>query len=183
MANFLEQLDEQIVELFKTWNTFTTIIAVVVAGYLLYPLFFADEPDTHPLLLARQGRPSPVRNPGESAVYRSLEAPHGYPLRSGLSVKDPDAPRWASGRDGDLRDIWRAVVRGGEKGEKGVIMTVHASEGTVEHDTLQISKEINIIGRHLQASGGQRVGIYLPNSIEYLSTVFGGFVRDIRDHD
>ena len=173
MANVLEQLDAQVTELLRSWNVYTTVIAVIIAGFVLYPIFFAEEPDTHPFLLARQGRPSPVRNPGESAVYRSLEAPHGYPLRTGLNVKDPEAPRWAPGKDGDLRDIWRAVVRGGTHGEKGVIMSVFGKEAALEHNLQSISQEINIIGQQLRSSGGKRIGIYLPNSVEFLSAVFG----------
>ena len=173
MANLIEQLDAQISALFASWNLYTTIIVVVLAAFLLYPLIFWEEPDTHPLLLARQGRPSPIRNRGESAVYRSLEAPHGYPLKTGLNVKDPSAPRWASGKDGDLRDVWREVVRGGKDGEKGVIMTVRGKDAAVEHSLQDISHQINTIGQHLQATGAKKVAIYLPNSVEYLATIFG----------
>ncbi|PNS21161.1 hypothetical protein CAC42_3499 [Sphaceloma murrayae] len=171
MASYVEQLDAQLAAFFASWNIYTTVIAVGLAGLVLYPLIFPDEPDTHPLLLARQARPAPVRQPKESAVYRSMEASHGYPLRSGLNVQDPGAPRWAAGRDGDIRDIWRSAVAGGQNGERGFIMTVFGKEAAKEHDLVEISKEINAIGQHLQKSGTQ-VAIYLPNCLEYLSTVF-----------
>jgi len=173
MANWIEQLDVQITHFLASWNIYTTIFAFVLSAFILYPLLFWQEADTHPLLLARQARPSPVRNPGESATYRSLEIPHGYPLRSGLNVKDADAPRWSAGRDGDLRDIWRAVVKGGPGGERSKIMSVFGKDAVVEHDLDAISKEINIIGRQLQSSTGKRVAVYLPNSLECLSTLFG----------
>lgn len=173
MANPLEQLDAFIGELLSSWSFSTTLIALGLAAFIAYPLFYWDDADTHPLLLARQAAPSPVRNRGESATYRSLEAPHGYPLKSGLNVKDAAAPKWSAGRDGDVRDIWRAVVRGGAGGEKGLIMTVVGKDAPVEEHVGEMSKQINIIGHHLQTSAGKRVAIYLPNSVEYLSTVFG----------
>ncbi|KAJ9629871.1 hypothetical protein H2203_002255 [Taxawa tesnikishii (nom. ined.)] len=173
MANFLEQLDAQIAELFSSWNLYTTIIAVCLAAFVAYPIIFWEEPDTHPLLLARQSAPSPVRHSGESATYRSPEVPHGYPLKSGLNVKDAGAPRWAGGKDGDIRDIWREVMRGGEgDSPAGMIMTVMGKEGVYEHNLKDVSKEINIIGKHLQQTGGKRVAIYLPNELEYLSAIF-----------
>ncbi|KAF4556571.1 Hypothetical protein D9617_1g084490 [Elsinoe fawcettii] len=172
MAGVAEQLDAQIAAFFSSWNVYTTVLAIALAGFVLYPLIFAEEPDTHPLLLARQARPSPVRQPKESAIYRSMEASHGYPLRSGLNVQDPGAPRWAAGKDGDVRDIWRSAINGGQNGEKGLIMTVHGKEAAEEHALEDLSKEINAIGQYLQPHG-KKVAIYLPNCVEYLSTVFG----------
>ena len=169
MTNIVEQIDEQLAALLSSWDVYTTIIALILAVFVIYPLFLGQEPDTHPMLLARQARPAPVRNPRESAVYRSLESPHGFPLRSGLNVKDPGAPRYSAGRDGDLRDIWRMFVNGGEHG-KGKIMTVFGKEEVVEHDTAVVSKEMNVVGRRLH---GKKVALYLPNSIEYLTALFG----------
>lgn len=180
MANWIEQLDSQVASLLSDWSLLTTFIALVVVGVLAYPIVFSEEPDTHPLLLARQSAIAPVRNKNESAVYRSPEAPHGYPLKTGLSVKDTGAPRWASGKDGDLRDIWREVQRGGTKGQDGkeipagAIMTVLGKEEVVEHDVTEMSKEIQVVGQHLKESGQKRVAVYLPNSAEYLMAVFGG---------
>jgi hypothetical protein len=85
------------------------------------------------MLLARQAVPSTVRNEGESAVYRSQAAPHGMPLNSGLNVKDTGVSKWSRGRDGDLRDIWRKVVEGGENGAKGRLLTVLGSQKVNEH--------------------------------------------------
>ncbi|KAF2170966.1 hypothetical protein M409DRAFT_63972 [Zasmidium cellare ATCC 36951] len=178
MSSSLQSLDAQIAAVLSDWSITTTILALVIAGFLIYPLVFADEPDTHPLLLARQGTASAVRNKGESAVYRSPEVPHGYPLKTGLNVKDAGAPRWASGKDGDIRDIWREVQRGGQNGSdgketpKGLIMTVLGKEEIVEHGIEDLSKEIGIIGQHIKQAGVKKVAIYLPNSVEYLTTVF-----------
>ena len=179
MASYIEHLDEQVAALFAGWTALTTLLALAIAIVIAYPIFFAAEPDTHPLLLARQAAVSPVRSRHESAFYRSLDTPHGFPLRAGLNVKDPDTPRWAPGRDGDLADIWREVLRGGSTGvdgraiAKGRIMTILGSDEVVEHDLFRLTKEIKIIGQHMRETSCRRVAIYLPNSIEYLLAAFG----------
>ncbi|KAI9712383.1 MAG: hypothetical protein M1820_001596 [Bogoriella megaspora] len=178
MANFLEQLDAKLAELFSGWNTYTVIIGVVITIVLAYPLLTLRDPDIHPLVLARQATVAAVRQPGESAVYRSLETPHGYPLKTGLNVKDEGAPRWSIGRDGDLRDIWRQAAgeikspQDGSTLPTGKILTVFGREEVIEHSHEDISKEINIIGNQIQQHGGKRVAIYLPNSVEFLTALF-----------
>ncbi|EMC93947.1 hypothetical protein BAUCODRAFT_214756 [Baudoinia panamericana UAMH 10762] len=178
MSNYLEQTDALLASFLSDWGFLTTILAVVIAGLLAYPFLFAEEPDTHPLLLARQSSSAPVRNKNESAAYRSPEVPYGTSLKSGLNVRDAGAPRWASGKDGDLRDVWREVLRGGSVGDdgkevpKGLVMTVLGREELVEHDITDLSREIGIIGRHLKQAGVKSVAIYLPNGPEYLLTIF-----------
>lgn len=179
MANVIERLDNQLSLLLADWSILTTLLALIIVGFVAYPILVQQEPDTHPLLLARQSSVNPVRNKNESATYRSPEVPHGYPLKTGLNVKDEGAPRWAGGKDGDMRDIWRVVCRGGEKGEKGLIMTVLGKEEVVEHNIEDLSKEIEIIGKHLKAKGVKSVAIYLPNSVEFLLTIFGELSRCI----
>ncbi|KAK3117460.1 hypothetical protein LTR53_001147 [Teratosphaeriaceae sp. CCFEE 6253] len=178
MVSMLEKLDAQLSTLLSGWNYLTIIIGLALAALVAYPIIFQDEPDTHPLLLARQSSAAPIRNKYESAAYRSPETPYGTNLKSGLNVKDAGAPRWASGKDGDLRDVWREVQRGGtteDDGKEipaGLIMTVLGKEEVVEHDVGKVSKEIGIMGRHMKDAGVKKVAIYLPNSIEYLSTIF-----------
>ena len=177
MVNAIEQLDAKIAELLASWNIYTTVIAVLLAALVASPLIFWDEPDTHPLLLARQAQPSPIRHPGESATYRSTEVPYGYPLKRGLNVKDAATPKWTSGRDGDLRDIWREVIKAVGSGDAtspaSMIMTVHGKEAAVQHELADITQAINVVGKHLQQAGATRVAIYLPNSVQYLAALFG----------
>jgi hypothetical protein len=185
MGNALESLDAKISSVLAEWSLTTTLLALTIVAFLLYPIIYPDEPDTHPLLLARQATASPVRQKGESAVYRSPEVPHGYPLKTGLNVKDASAPRWAAGKDGDIRDIWREVQRGGSTGPdgneipKGMIMSVYGKERPVEHDIDELSKEIGTMGKHFNDAGVTKLAIYLPNSVEYLSAVFGRSVFHI----
>ncbi|OLN84923.1 Long chain acyl-CoA synthetase 7, peroxisomal 1 [Colletotrichum chlorophyti] len=176
--NIMLQLDEGVSGLFGQWNTYTTAIVTFLVAIVSYRIFSSQDPDTHPMLLARQAQGSPVRQAGESPVYRSHSSPHGMPLNSGLNVKDPGASKWARGRDGDLRDIWRRAATGASEEDgkphsaKGRLLTVLGSENVVEHKLDDITRQINLIGRHIHEQGGIRVAVYLPNSIELLVTLF-----------
>ncbi len=136
----VEKMDMYLAQIFSGWSMVTTAIALSIGAFVAYNIWTWEDPDTHPLILARQCSAAPIRSEGESAVYRSLETPHGYPLRSGLGIKDEKAPRWGSGRDGDLRDVWRTAIAGvrGQDGQptgqKGKILTVRGKEEIVEHD-------------------------------------------------
>ena len=170
-SSTIQLIDSYIEQLFAGWSIYTSLLAVVLVAYLVYPLFFGKEPDTHPFLLARQATASPTRQPGESAIYRSLEAPHGYPLRSGLNVKDPGAPKWTAGRDGDLRDIWKKALEGVD-GRVGQIISVKGKE-IHEHKLGDLTGHINGIGKHIQSVDAKGVAIYLPNSVEFVVAFFG----------
>ncbi|KAK3684761.1 hypothetical protein B0T22DRAFT_481793 [Podospora appendiculata] len=175
--NVLLTVDEAISDLFGQWNVHTTAIVGLFVGLVAYQISTRRDPDTHPLLLARQAQASAVRHEGESAVYRSQAAPHGMPLNAGLNVKDPGASKWSRGRDGDLRDIWRQAVAGVQddgdtKGATGRLLTVLGTENVTEHALADITRQINLIGQHVANQGGNRVAIYLPNSVELLVTLF-----------
>ena len=178
-GSILQLLDSQLEQLFAGWNIYTTLICLALVTYLIYPLFFTPEPDTHPFLLARQSQASSVRQPGESAIYRSLETPHGYPLRTGLNVKDPGAQKWTSGRDGDLRDLWKQALNGPtvqdgkSTGGPGKLLTILGREEVVQYGFDQLTKEINAVGEYVVAHRCARVAMYLPNSVELLVTFFG----------
>lgn len=175
----LQQLDSQLEQLLNSWSIYTTLLSVVLVLYFLYPFFFTVEPDTHPFLLARQTTVSRVRLAGESAVYRALETPHGYPLRTGLNVKDPGAPKWSGGRDGDLRDIWRQATLGPRAddgkstGQVGKLFTLLGKEEVVESTFEKLSAEIIAVGKDLKKHGSSRVAIYLSNSPELVVALFG----------
>lgn len=177
--SYIEQLDVLVLQLFTGWNIYTTIFATGLLIYLAYPWLTWRDPDTHPLLLARQASPSPVRQPGQTAIYRSIEVPYGYPLRAGLGVKDPGTPKWSSGRNGDIRDIWRQAARGPVKddgspaGPKGKIITVLGREKTIEHGLNDMTMSINVIGKYVQDFKGECAVICLSNSVEMLSSIFG----------
>jgi hypothetical protein len=73
----VEQLDGVIAELLAGYNAYTTLLVVTLLGFVGWVIYDTQDSDTHPLLLARQAQASYVRQPGESAIYRSPEHPHG----------------------------------------------------------------------------------------------------------
>jgi hypothetical protein len=178
-TSIFQQCDSQLEQILAGWNIYTTLIFLILVTYLIYPLFFYAEPDIHPLLLARQSAASHVRQPGESATFRSLDVPHGYPLRTGLNVKNPGAPKWTSGRDGDLRDVWKRAVSGPvdndgkPTGGPGKILTALGKQEIIEFSFEKLSGEIIAVGQHVRNHGGSRIAVYLPNSVELLVTLFG----------
>ncbi|KAL4787826.1 hypothetical protein BJX76DRAFT_353865 [Aspergillus varians] len=173
-----EKLDGLLSDVLADWNLYTTIIAGAIVSLAVVSLVTSKDPDIHPFLLARQSTAFPVRQPGESATYRSLETPHGFPLRSGLNVKDPGTPKWTSGRNGDLRDVWKAALRGkleanGAIGDQGKIYTVLGRQA-MEHSLDQITAEINVMGRRLQSANAKIVAVCLTDSVELLASIFAG---------
>ncbi|OJJ48432.1 hypothetical protein ASPZODRAFT_113308 [Penicilliopsis zonata CBS 506.65] len=173
------RLDALVSDILADWNIYTTLIAGALVAVAISSLVFSNEPDTHPFLLARQATTSPVRQPGESAVYRSLETPYGFPLKAGLNIRDPGALKWTSGRNGDLRDIWKTAVRGvlnedgSATGKQGKIYTV-LGKNVEEHSLDNITQEINVIGQHLSGAKVETVAVCLTDSIELLAAIFAG---------
>ncbi|WEW56072.1 hypothetical protein PRK78_001507 [Emydomyces testavorans] len=175
----IAQLDGLLARLLADWNVYSTALATLLLTYVGYVTFFSKEPDVHPFLLARQAIEAPIRQPGESATLRALDAPHGYPLKSGLEVRDEGTPKWSHGRDGDLRDIWKRVVRGSlnkdgtPTGKRGKIYTV-LGKNVEERNLDEISTEINVLGQYIRDSKAQNVAICLSDSVELLATLFAG---------
>ncbi|KAH7396423.1 hypothetical protein BKA66DRAFT_409850 [Pyrenochaeta sp. MPI-SDFR-AT-0127] len=190
MAGLLEQLDGTISELLAGWNVYSSLLSVAMLAFVGWVIVDTADADTHPLLLARQAQASYVRQAGESAVFRSPETPHGCtrsllpapanPLRTGLAVKPAGAPMYSAGKDGDLRDVWRRATgeipldKGASSSGTANIMTVFGKEGVSEHKIDQVTKDIAVIGKHLQQHGAKKVAVYMPNSVEFLAALFAG---------
>jgi hypothetical protein len=87
---------------------------------------------------------------------------------------------YSAGKDGDLRDIWRRVTgeipleKKASSSGTATIVTVLGKEDITEHNIAGISKEIAIVGKHLQEHNAKRVAVYLPNSLEFLAVLFAG---------
>lgn len=179
--SLLGQLDAALTGVLADWDIYTTVFAGIIAAFVVYSVVSTKDPDVHPYLLARQSTASHIRQSGESATYRSLETPHGFPLRLGLNVKDPGAPKWTAGRRGDLRDIWKAAVRGAlnadgtASGKQGKIYTVLGKQA-VEHSLSQVTQEINVVGGHLQKADVKTVAVCLTDSVELLAAIFGMYL-------
>lgn len=180
MANWIAVIDSQLDELFRGWNVLSSVIALTLVLYLLYPVITAKEPDTHPMLLSRQANVSPIRQQGQSAIYRGLDVPQGYPLRTGLNVKAAGASRWSAGRDGDVRDIWLRAIdsrhdeHGQLAGMEAKVLIPRGSGKAIERELQSLNRDIITIGTFIRQKAAKRVGIYLPNSVELLVAIFGG---------
>ncbi|KAI1194952.1 hypothetical protein F5X97DRAFT_261501 [Nemania serpens] len=176
LGGLLARLDDGLSELASQWNLYSTGIVTGLIILVTYTITSRVEPEIHPMLLARQGHGSPVRQEGESPIYRSNAAPHSMPLNSGLNVKEPGASKWSQGRDGDLRDVWRKAVAAPSEPDagqgRGRILTVLGSEKVLEHNLDAITRQINLVGQYISSQGGTKVAIYLPNSVEYIATLF-----------
>ncbi|CAD6452583.1 bba7797b-bae2-47ab-a55b-87d3c5f44b27 [Sclerotinia trifoliorum] len=183
--NFMLYLDETITGVLSDWDIYSTLIITALIGFFAFKVITSRDPDSHPMLLARQSQASSVRQEGQSAIFRNHAAPHGMPLNSGLHVKDPGDSKWTPGRNGDLRDIWRRAVTGAvdregkETGEIGNIMTIYGSDKLVTHKLADVTRQINLIGQHIKQNGGNNIAIYLPNSIEYLAALFACAFYDL----
>lgn len=178
-GGWVERIDQGIADFFATGNIYTVALAGLLLLVLLWPIITGKEPDIHPYLLARQAQASPVRQPGESAVFRINEIPIGYPLRSGLGVKEPDAPTWKLGRNGDLRDVWKRAVTGPVESKDTTpappakLLTILGRDKVIESSMKETTQAINTIGRCLQEKGTKTVAISLSNSVEQLAIIFG----------
>lgn len=181
MTNAIVKVDEVAQKVVASWNIYSTALATSIAVVAGYKLLCSQEPDIHPLLLARQAAESELRREGESATFRSLQTPHGYALKTGLGISDPETPKWTPGRDGDLRDIWRAVLRGAVDPKTGKVLNVSSKFHVVRgrsiqaHQAHEVTREINLIGRKIQKLKGEYVAVCLCNSIELLAIIFGAF--------
>lgn len=135
VGSLLNQFDDGLSSLLGQWNGYSTAIVTALVLILTYAIMNRVESEVHPMLLARQAAHEGIRNEGETPVYRT-QIP-GYPLFSGLDIKDPNASPFIAGRNGDLRDVWRRAVSGSQKkdavGAKGRILTVLGSEKVIEH--------------------------------------------------
>lgn len=174
----LAQLDTLLSDTLSEWDIYSTAIATIIVAFIGGIWCMSKDPDCHPFLLARQSTEAPIRQEGESGTFRSLETPYGYTLRTGLNVKDPGAPKWTGGRNGDLRDIWRSAVRGTLKpdgapdGARGKLYTV-LGKSFKEHDLDDISQEINILGNYARDAGVKTAVVCLSDSVELLASIFG----------
>ena len=98
-------------------------------------------------------------------------------------MKDPGAPRWQSGKDGDLRDVWIRALSGPidndgkSTGGPGKVCSVLGKEQVIEYNFEKLTAEVIAVGQHLKTHGGSRVALYLPNSVELLVAFFGEQTR------
>ncbi|KAK9476748.1 hypothetical protein V1514DRAFT_344383 [Lipomyces japonicus] len=149
----------------------TAALLAITVSLIVLPYLRRRYPDLHPFALHHQSSVSPVRNPDESAVHRSVLTPFTYPLVSGLNIRDGH-----SFRDGDLRDIWHLAkqARLGYFSKSKAKIIYHDVESELSPMVHSVAARFN-----QYVPGVKRVGIYLPNSIENVITSFACAHYDI----
>lgn len=178
MDYLLTEVDRLVTSTLSEWDRLSTALFILSISSVVYFTIYTREPDIHPLFLQRQTQASPIRQEGESAIFRSHSAPHGTALCSGLNIRNPGESKWTYGKDGDLRDIWKKAKNGAqdrlgnELGKIGRLFTLQGTSEVIEHDFDEITNQIISIGQYLKKNQCKRVAIYLPNSIEFLASLF-----------
>ena len=81
--------------------TFLFIVLGLSSLYIVYHHFARELQEVDPILLNHQTSISETRKSSESAVYRSVDVPHGVTVTRGLSLRNGYKIR-----DGCLKDIW-----------------------------------------------------------------------------
>jgi acyl-CoA synthetase (AMP-forming)/AMP-acid ligase II len=183
-----ESIDASIANFFASHNPLTYLLLLIITGILVYPLIVGQDPDIHPFLLARQSSAAPIRNPKESPVYRALDVPHGYPLRNALGVKDIGAPKWTSGRRGDLRDVLARAVSGPLNAEStahdgskvGKVWTLSGKDKSTPTEMKDLMRMVNALGSFAKDKVGAdgKVAVCLSNSVELLASIFAAAFYD-----
>ncbi|RKF65617.1 putative amp-dependent synthetase ligase [Golovinomyces cichoracearum] len=178
MDFLLNRLDKLVTGTLSEWDRLSTALFVLSISSFIYFVINTRDPDIHPILLQRQSQASRLRQQGESSIFRSLSVPYDTPLTSGLNIRKPGDSKWINGHDGDLRDIWLKAIAGArnregvETGAIGKIFTIEGIKNVKEHDLGDLTRQLNLIGQYLKNRELDRVAIYLPNSVEFLATLF-----------
>lgn len=93
-------------------DTFLILSVLVALILALKKLLEFSKRDVHELALQNQSSIGSTRRVAESAVYRSVDVPHGLPLTTGLEIRYDIY----KSRNGNLKDIWSiAMDRSEEK--------------------------------------------------------------------
>ncbi|KAG7868919.1 hypothetical protein KL918_001562 [Ogataea parapolymorpha] len=82
------------------------VLILVITLALVAPQLVSNLRDIGTVALEKQASVSPTKKPGESAVYRSVDVPHGLPLTTGLRIQTGYKIR-----DGILKDIWHQALQ------------------------------------------------------------------------
>lgn len=130
-------------------------IIVLLAGFWILDYPPCDEVSVkHVQCIA-----SPVRNANESSIYRSHVTPEGFPLMSGLGIR-----QGYGRRNGDLRDVFAIAKEGPMVGN---------------NSWEDIERDVHALGKYLKSANVTRVLVILPNTIRNITTQFACAFYDI----
>ncbi|AAS50240.2 AAL126Cp [Eremothecium gossypii ATCC 10895] len=120
------------------WIIFELAVTVVICcwttNWLIQHVILDAKRDLQKAALAEQASIAPVRKEGETAIYRNMLVPMGFPLTTGLNLS-----RGYQFRRGNFGDIWSAAVAVG-KGENYICFAdgMRWTVGTVNHAAKQL---------------------------------------------
>lgn len=149
-------------------------LLVGLAALYLYFYVLPSGNENRTLLLANQASVGNVRHPGETAVYRSLSAPHGRGLMNGLSVGTSFKTR-----PGNLADVWNLRNR------ESKLLVAHGTKfDAVEVDEMKnIEVIVSQLGLYFQNLRGEAtdttVGLLVPNCQQALVSLFASALFNI----
>ncbi len=153
--------------------TITVLAFVLGTNWLLSSFVLDFMRDWTQVALNQQSNVSSVRKEKESAHYRNVLIPLGFPLTTGLSLS-----LGYKSRNGNVCDIWNAVM---EVGEGQNTIQLYNENGQLEKFSL--SRLNGLVKKILQLEGIEkcrRIGITVPiNTIQGFVLTIAGMVRSV----
>lgn len=150
------------------WLTLFIVISIPTL-FFLYTHFSRELKEIDPVLLNHQTSISETRKSNESAIYRSVDVPHGVTVTRGLNLR--------SGykiRDGCLKDIWYLAL----VNRKDKLNNTTIKLGKYQFSIGQINNIIHLIANRLKEIGDiKNVAIYgdLIDNPELLLVIWSCF--------
>lgn len=143
-------------------STVITVLITAIIAYLTYSYFAIKLQEIDPELLNYQSSISETRQENESAVYRSVDAPHGISVTRGLNLR--------SGykiRDGTLKDVWQSGMKKNEDCE--IIISDKVFK------IAQINRIIHLLGEKIK--NDEKIAVYgdLTETPELLLAIWSAF--------
>lgn len=99
------------------------VLIGLITLLICYPYIKDNLQDINPAFLEHQASVGPTRRKGESAVYRSVNVPHGLSLTGGLRIRVGYKLR-----DGCLKDVWSRALGGRKADGKAGTVTKTADQ-------------------------------------------------------
>ncbi|CAY70109.1 uncharacterized protein PAS_chr3_0154 [Komagataella phaffii GS115] len=124
--------------------------------------------DVDPLVLYHQSSVANTRKEGETAVYRSVDTPHGIDLVTGLRIS------WKYKlRDGNLKDIWKLGINHNSK----------ITFGQEEYSMDSLTKTMQALSNYIESSQFSCIGVDL-SQYEWFIIILTGLcsLRDFTLH-
>lgn len=117
--------------------------------YFVFKHYSREWKDIDPALLQYQSSISETRQPGESAIYRSVDVPHGTGITRGLSLRIGYKIR-----DGCLKDIWHIGFQSDKLTKRSITF------GDVTYSIEIVNAIIHFIASKIDELETEKIAIY-----------------------